>query len=531
MLTYASGSRAFVLLASDPGVAASAERAGLDQSRPLTKTKGFPVFITREPAAALQFFKLGDVAAQTALAGVAQEAKASWASGAPGFTAPCPRGRAFLPFQLAGIQYALNRQHTLIGDEPGLGKTIQAIGLSNAAGSKFSLVICPASLRLNWRREIRAWSTIPDVGVYPVMKAKDGVNPFSNYVLISYELARQPDIHATLCELGAKRGWDHLILDEAHYLKTPGARRTHAIFGYAHNPEIDHISKYAKRITALTGTPLPNRPRECYTITRALCWDAIDWMSYDAFTHRYNPSFAWPSGRVEERMGHLPELQFRLRTNFMVRRLKKDVLKDLPPKQYELTYVEETGAIRHALRAEALLHFDPSKLDQKMLIDGAVSTARRLMGEAVAPRAVEHVKILFDGGVEKILLGAWHHSVMDYLEKNLQQFGVLRLDGKTPKGRIEAMKAIFQSDPKVGIWLGQLQASGEGHNLTAASHVVLAEPSWVPKDNEQFIDRAHRIGQKGNVLAQFLVAPGSLAERILGVAIEKAQVIHATLDR
>lgn len=492
--------------------------------------------------AALAFWRQATPRAKEALHDLKEAYEASkrttpW----PGWEAiPKPDDCAYLPYQLAGIQYAARRRHSLIGDAPGLGKTIQAIGLANYVGARRVLVICPGNVRINWDRQIRRWSTIEDLHTYPILKSRDGVSPYAHYVVTSYELARTDSIRDAL----ATGRFDMLVLDEAHYLKTPDARRTRAVFGgreyqYAlgedgsvqgHYVELAGLAASASRVVALTGTPLPNRPRECYTLARHLCWDSIDWASEENFSYRYNPR-GFPGDR--EVAGRLTELQVRLRANFMIRRLKEDVLKDLPPKRYELCYVEENGAIRRALQRERLLDISIDDIENphfKMF--GEVSTVRRMMGEAMVPRIVEHVKMLLDGGVEKLVLFAHHRSVMDELQKRLEQYGVCMIrGGMTPLAKQAAIDTFIR-DPKKRIFEAQINVGGVGIDglQQVASHTVLAEASWVPGENDQAIDRLHRHGQRGSVLAQFLVASGSISEMIFARTIEKNQTIHQTLD-
>lgn len=530
LLTYNGANGLFVLYTDNP---AQAVVAGLTKS---TTAKGRPgmaevVYFTDCAPAVVPFAQEhGDDLARLALADMLHEYDRSFAKDGLVIPGIVPPGLELMPFQHLGVDYGRTRRHVLFGDEPGLGKTVQAIALANYDCAERVLVICPASLRLNWQREIRRWSTLKKLSTYPVLKSGDGVNPHANYVIISYDLARLPHVANVL----KKIKWDHVVLDEAHYLKTPDAQRTQAIFGHndLHRDHHAGIADGAGRTVALTGTPLPNRPRECYTLTRALCWDAIDWQSYDHFIGRYNPSFKWPSGRIEERTGRLPELQARLRCNFMVRRSKADVLKDLPAKRYELTYVEPDGAIRKVLAKEKMLDFSIDDLeDPNFEILGAIATVRREMGEAKAPRVIEHVDMLLDGGVDKILLFAHHRNVMDLLAAGLGKHGLVRIDGSVSAVARSKIVDQFQQDPKTRVFLGQLKAAGEGLTLTAASHVVFAEASWSSGENEQGVDRAHRIGQLSSVLAQFVVAPGSLDEKILSRAIEKSHHIHAALDK
>lgn len=526
----------------DPALAATiAAEAGLAHSIPASAKHGFPVYFTDVPYAVLHLRHFADSEAAAILRPMADTWDASRKT-ASEISIPSPEGRIPRPFQRAFVDYAIGRKNILLGDAPGLGKTIQAILLANIKGYKRVLVICPATVRLHWAKFVREWSVIPNVLAYPVLQSSDGVHPKAHYVITSYEVARD-GLWAVL--MGYE--WDLVIIDEAHYLKTPDSGRTRALFGGgAKRFKEGGITSRAGQILALTGTPLPNRPREGYTLARALDWESIDWSSFDTFKQRFNPggqsiSVSPVTGKVSryvwEHVGRLPELNARLRCNFMCRRLKEDVLHDLPAKEYELTYVETTGAILRALRQERLLDIDPDALiNNGFSFDGGqVATVRRVMGEAMVPQVVEHCKTLLDGGVDKLVVGAYHSSVIDTLAYMLRDFGVLVIDGRTPirqrQGGQFSMVEQFRHNPEKRVIIVQLlTAPGIDGLQDVASHAVLAEPDWVPATNEQFIDRLHRMGQQGSVLAQFMVAKGSLAEYIIGKAIDKAHTTFKVLD-
>lgn len=537
VLKFHQQSDSYFLISED---AEKAQKAGLTQSTKRKGPNGESVWYTADyqknpvdnPYAALPFFSEAEGDAADRLRSLQDDYELSWATDSD-TEYPCPEGLSFLPYQKAGIHYAVEKGNVLIGDEMGLGKTPQSIGVANAIGAKKVLVLCPASIRLNWRREIKKWSTIPRVKVDAVLKASAGVHPCAHYVVCSYDLARNLDIHEVLCETD----WDLLIIDEAHYLKSSDAQRTRAVFGGGMKAPFKnrHISDKAGKIVALTGTPLPNRPRECYTISRGLCWDAIDWASYDDFCFRHNPSARVGSGgAVREEKGRLLELQARLRCNFMIRRLKKDVLKDLPDKRYEMSYVETNGKIQQVLQKERLLDFDPDEVSNPdFFLDGAISTVRREMGEAKVPRIVEHMKYLLDiAEVEKVVMFSHHRSVMDALHEALDKYGVAVVRGGMSAVAKQEEVDKFVNDPKCRIFSGQLDAASTGIDglQKVASHVVLAEPAWNPGINEQAIDRCHRFGQHGNVIAQFLVVEGSLDEKVLSSVVGKAHTVHEALD-
>jgi SWI/SNF-related matrix-associated actin-dependent regulator 1 of chromatin subfamily A len=463
------------------------------------------------------------------------------------YHAPHGEGITPKPYQHAAVEYALARDHCLIGDAPGLGKTGEAIMLSNAIESQRTLVVCPASLRLNWQREIKMWSTLDNVSVYPVLKSKDGVSNVHDYVVISYALLSNPSI---LNAIMAER-WDHLILDEAHALKDPkGNKRTQVICA----PDL--IPSVVGRITMLSGTILPNQPIEVYNCMRLLDWDSIDRMSLASFRDHYyamgqgyvrGPVFdpakqsnVWKlhwSDRVRNVPRNLDDLQYRLRHNIMVRRLKEQVLDQLPPKQWHPFPLEMTTGIRRALKhegwkkAEKLYKMNAHAFDSGVPIDGAISTARRELGEAKVASIIPYIEELLASGTEKLVVAAWHHSVLDYLKDALKEHGLVFMDGSTSAKKKQAVVDQFQDDSTVKIVLGQMLPLGEGWTLTAAQDVVLCEPDWVPGKNDQLLDRIHRIGQEGSyVIGHVPVVPDTLDERILNTAIVKDQNIYKALD-
>ena len=478
------------------------------------------------------------------------EVLASRATAPQFYRAPSPHdhGRGYQPmdYQYSGVEYMIRRENGLFGDEPGLGKSAEAIMLSNAIEAKRTLVVCPASLRLNWQREIDMWSTKPNVKSYPVMKSRDGVSLVHDYVIVSYDLLRNDGVLAALLD----GRWDHLILDEAHMLKDPkGNKRTKVICA----PDL--LPSVVGRITLCSGTIMPNQPIECYNPIRLTNWNAIDKISLEEFKEYY---YDWGSGFVtitrkingetvtEQKWSNhvrnvprnLGDLQHRLRKHLMVRRLKKDVLPQLPAKQWHPFPIDASDAdIQKALKhpgwaeAERLYEMDPHAFEMEGVMDGTISTARRVLGEAKAPAVVEFVKELVRSGVQKVVVGAWHHSVLGYMRQELDHLGLTFMDGSTSPARKQEAVDQFQNNPKVRIILGQMLPLGEGWTLTAAQDMVLAEPFWVPGKNDQLFDRINRLGQQSNhTIGHIPIVPGTLDERILARAIEKDQHIYLAQD-
>jgi SNF2 family DNA or RNA helicase len=208
-------------------------------------------------------------------------------------------------------------------------------------------------------------------------------------------------------------------------------------------------------------------------------------------------------------------------------------MKQLHMPEYEIVQVEETGEVRAALRAESLLGLDIETLQttRDYTILGHIAQVRREMGIAVAPQAADYVRVILEGGEDKVVVFGWHIEVLDILQQSLARFGVLRIDGSTTAKKRQHYVDLFRSDPAMRVMLGNIQSMGTGVDglQEVATHCVLVEPSWTPGENQQAVDRLDRGGQKGQVQADFLVAPGSVAEKILVAALRKADTIHRTI--
>lgn len=547
MLKFNEANSSFILFTDE---AKRAEAAGLTLSESIRGPGGEKVYFTSDhsqspdfnPYAVLEFWDEADEHARSILSPLHRDYIASWAD-ETSYMAPCPDDKEPMLFQNAGVEYCLGRHNSILGDEMGLGKTIQAILLANALDARKVLVVCPASIRLNWCREIREWSTLWRPRIQAILKGSDGVHPEADFIVVSYDLLRNKGIHAALRAIP----FDLAITDEGHYLKSPEAQRTRAVFGGGERGSKFHengLDRNSRRIVTLTGTPLPNRPREAYTLARGLNWESIDYLSLDAFQYRYNPSMnifrvdpetgEQKTIKIEDR-GRLGELNARLRCNMMVRRLKRDVLPQLPDKRYEMTYIEPDGAISEVLAREALIDFDPHELfNEDFTLDGTpISTLRREMGEAMVPRVVDYMKYLLDiVEAPKVILYAHHKSVIRDLAEALDpKYGVVVHRGGMSTGAKEQVKADFISG-RPRIFLGQLDTmEGVDGLQSVCRNAVFAEPAWTPGRNEQCVDRAHRIGQHDNVVAHFLLVEGSFNEKVLNVVLDKAGDIHASLDR
>jgi len=511
--------------------------------------RGTALLFTKEPYAAVDFIEHATDNARAQLQSIHDAIQDSWRDSSDAHIR-VPMDKELWPFQRASVAYALRRDRCLIGDQPGLGKTPIAIAYANEISAKSVLVICPANIRLQWADRIREWSTLPwPYVVYPIISGRHGVHPSAHWTIVSYDLARTEEIGRAL----ARRLYDLVILDEAHYLKTIDTGRTRAVFG-------DHtdwcrkqlkeggwenlfpaIASRAGAVLALTGTPLPNRPREAYVLSRKFCWDAIDFMSEERFNERFNPVARLQGVRSDgstydytrEEVGRGPELQARLRANFMVRHLKRDVMPQLKLPVYDIVRVEESRAVKSALAAESLLDIDPEMLSSgDITVNGQWAIVRHMIGLAIAPQVGDYAAMCLDGGEDKIVIFAWHKDVLDLLQNRLSRFGVLRIDGSTSALQRKARVDAFVSQPRARVMLGNTMALGTGTDglQKVSAHCLIAEPDPVPGSNEQAIDRLDRGGQTRTVLADLFVAPGSLLEKILEIALRKRHNTHVALD-
>ena len=485
-------------------------------------------------------YSLADLGNAPELAAYRREIEASRALDGKG-TVKLPPGKELWPFQKATLDYLLSRGGGINGDQPGLGKTPTSIAFSNEIEAQRVLVIVPASLRIQWGERIREWTTIPNCKVSVMLKVKDGIHPTAHYQVISYEAARNPAIIRAI----SKTPWDLLICDEAHKMKNIDALTTRAILGNARG-EYQHgehkmkaIAHHCKKQLALTGTLLLNRPSECYVLFRHFDHESIDFMTEDAFKERYNRqadmrTIEGKRFKLESTSLEL-ELQNRLRVNILARHEKTDVLKFMKPPRYSIVKCEENGAVKAALDAEGMLEIDVDdiKTTTKFEILGHIAEVRRQMGVALAPQVIDYAAEFLEGGDEKLVIFGWHIEVLDLLEAGLSRFGTVRVDGR--KSATARQKAVddFVGRADKRVFIGNIQAAGTGLDglQTVCSKCYLAEPDWVPAQNEQAVARLDRLGQQGIVSAEIFVAPGSISEKILVKALEKMNVIHRVLDQ
>lgn len=443
---------------------------------------------------------------------------------------PAPAGLAYLNYQRAGIFYALNRRGTLLGDEMGLGKTVQAIGVVNMLPQAARvLIVCPASLRLNWRAEWRRWHTGTLRPALLDHWPRGLFDPAQGKALIvSYDSVQK--WHPMI----AAEPFDVLICDEAHLVRTEAARRTKALFGGKYKGRTFEPIR-ARRKLFLTGTGIVNKATDLWPLVKALDPQGLGASRVDFMT-RYGPE------------GRLAELHLRLRTRIMVRRLKDDVLKELPAKRRQIVLLDvpdQAGilaaegqalsmakALFEKTRAEiaGLPHAEQvMRLRQcRAIAMSEISRVRKETAIKKLPQAIEHIHDIL-GNVAKLVVFSHHHDVADGLADAFRKIAVC-LDGRTDLAQRQAAVDRFQQDPGARVFLGSIRAAGLGITLTAASTVVFVELDWTPAAMMQSEDRLHRIGQHNPVLVQHLVIDGSIDAKMARIIVEKQATMDAALD-
>jgi SNF2 family DNA or RNA helicase len=467
------------------------------------------------------------------------------------FEVPVPVGLSLLPYQRAGVEFCSKRRNVLLCDEMGLGKTIEAIGIINADVSLESvLIIAPASLKLNWQRELRKWLTRElSIGI-----ASGSNVPNTDIVIINYDIMTRNRAKLD------KRAWDLLVCDEAHALKNEKAQRTKAVLGSkktAKRPADPGI--VARRKLMMTGTPILNRPNELWTLLQAVDRDGLG-KDFWAFHKRYCNAAKGEYGWDFSGASNLEELQRRLReTGVMLRRLKADVLTELPAKRRQMIALDAAGSaviVQRELaefelvrkragldearaRLEAAKEFrDTNRAEYEAaaaqlrsaqgVILSEMSRVRHATAVAKIPFVIEHLADALESE-GKVICFAHHHDVIDALAEAFGDVAVAFTGDHSAKAKDAAVER-FQTDPSCKLFLGSVTAASLGITLTASSHVVFAELDWRPAIVTQAEDRAHRIGQRDSVLVQHLVFDGSLDATMVQKIIEKQAIIDAALD-
>lgn len=429
-----------------------------------------------------------------------------------------PEDLNYMPFQEEGIRWAMTRPASLIADEMGLGKTVQGIGVINSTKAKKVLILCPASVKLNWRYELAKWLVHP-LSIHVVIKRSESIPP-SDVIILNYDLLIHPNI---LEQLTARR-YAIGIFDESHYLKNHRAKRTKAVFGRK------GIIRQCVFKILLTGTPVLNRPIELWPMLAALAPDSIrPHNTYIGYARRY--CGAWSNGLRLEVRGHsnLGELHKRLTKDFMICRKEVDVMGQLPPRRYQFIKFSPEQKQRGALNILEQATKDDFKRRKLGLSLGEIAQIRREMAESKLERAKDYLIDMLQQ-TDKMVIFFHHKSIRDKIIKLLQSINkqYIIVDGDVPSGNRYGVVQKFVSDNNVSVFLGQIQAAGQGiDGLQKVCHnIIFMEIAWTPGEIVQAIKRVHRWGQAQPVLIKFLLWEKSIEENMIRTVLDKTEVIR-----
>lgn len=483
-------------------------------------------------------------------------------------------------YQKAGVAYALQAKRTFLADEMGLGKTVQAIGVVHAADAYPSVVVCPATLKRNWQREFN--TAVDGLNVVIV----DGRTPVdlsnADVVVLNYDILQH---HlGALQEISPKAA----IFDESHYVKNQKAARTVAALALADTIDSDGY------VLALTGTPVTNKTAEFVTQLQLLGQlEAVAPNSRNpvgSFLYRYcDPQFTgYGNTKTYNGATNSDELQEKLRSRCYVRRQKRDVLTDLPPKTRQTTLLgvkdedlseyrsaEKNFAefiadklvkeLREERKAANLAEADPDDEYGQYSIDDIIdaldgsndkykkmgfrnkeefdewskaklkaqgqatiaqfATLRKELGKAKIPAAIERIDSFQDSTGRKAVIFAHHKEVVDALAKH---YNAPKISGSVNLQERQRAVDSFQNDPDTKIIVCNNKAAAEGITLTAASDLFIVEQDWTPMDQAEA--RIDRIGQTQPVTIHYLLAADTMDEVVHQTVERKRKVVNAATD-
>jgi len=426
------------------------------------------------------------------------------------------KGELF-PFQQKGLEFLEMRGgRALIADEMGLGKTIQALAyLQLHLELRPAIIICPASLKLNWLREANKWMTNPNC---VLLEGRTAYRPSGKIPIINYDIlpfwvdalkAIQPKV---------------IITDECHYYKSNTANRTKAV---------KRLAKSVNHFIALSGTPIINRPVEIYNAVHII--DPAVMPSFWTYAKRYcgarHNGFGWDFTGAT----HQQELHEKLIKSVMIRRLKKDVLLDLPDKIYSFVPMELGNMKEYHLAENHFIQYIRTTKGEKAAIKakGAetlvqIETLKQLAVNGKIQGVIDWIENFLSVS-DKLVIFAVHKSTISTL---MDQFGsiAVKIDGSVSMPERQKAVDAFQTNDKIKLFIGNIQAAGVGITLTASSNVAFIELPWTPGAVSQAEDRCHRIGQKDNVTVYYLLAADTIEEKIAHLLDSKKKVLNRVLD-
>ncbi len=444
-----------------------------------------------------------------AAADAVRESRATTAEAIPEVAAKL--GGELEPFQWVAVRYALEARRTFFADEQGLGKTVEALATLEADDAYPAVVVCPASLKLNWRRETERW--LPHRSV-ALLEGRSAVELKADITILNYEIV------AAHREALGRRAPRALVVDESHYVKNPQAKRTHAVRRLAASVSADGLR------LALTGTPVMNHAEELIAQLRVL-GRLEDFGSGARFARQFQGELS------EER------LHWHLRRRCFVRRLKSEVLPQLPAKRQVILPVALDNEPEYRLAEKdviAWLREQPLDLSELNARIAATLRAQRLAQlttlQRLAARGKLHAALAwihdFLASGEPLVVFARHIEVQQAVVQRFPH--ALHLLGSDTQQAREDAVAAFQRPNGPPLIVAATRVGAQGITLTRASNVAFLELEWTPALHDQAEDRCHRIGQRDAVTAWYLLAADTIDETMARLIAHKRGIVAAVTD-
>lgn len=440
-------------------------------------------------------------------------------------------------YQREGINFGLRNKRIIIGDEPGLGKTLQSIGIVDTANAYPCLVICPSSLKINWQREFEkftdksalvldnnvrtTWGYLLTMGVHQV-------------AIVNYESLRKYfvwDIKGDGKQFRLKdvvfcpqiTAFKSIIIDESHRVKDPSAQQTIFTKG---------LSVGKDWCILLSGTPVVNRPEDL--IAQLSIMNRLSEFGGRAkFVADYCTD---PKDKKAEPAVPLSVLSKQLYDTCMIRREKAKVLPQLPDKTRVDLYVEINNALEYNLAAADLASYlreytecTDREIRRKMRMEALVKfmTLRSLATKGKVSQAIDFIRTFLESG-KKLIVFCSLHEIVDELQKAFPC--AVTVTGRDSSVNKQASVDAFQNNPDVNLIICSIKAAGVGLTLTASSDVAFVELAWTYADCCQCEDRAHRIGQKDNVTCYYLLGRGTIDHTIYSLIHHKKTIANEIMN-
>jgi SWI/SNF-related matrix-associated actin-dependent regulator 1 of chromatin subfamily A len=423
-----------------------------------------------------------------------------------------------LEHQKEAVEKLAGSRRFILADDMGLGKTTATIIAALETGSKKILIICPASLKINWQREIENYSDRP---VYIAEGKKFSTE--SDFVIVNYDILKNfhdTDPKKKSGSILNQSNFDLVILDEAHMISNPQAQRTKII---------NHFVKDIKRVWLLTGTPMTSRPMNYYNLLNIIESPvAQNWMAYAI---RYCQGYQFMAGRRKvwnvTGASNLEELRDRT-SKQILRRLKEDVL-DLPDKIISPVYLRLKSKEYEELMGEYYDWFDNKKDESSSLTVqfSKLMKVRKVIANEKTKQTIEFAENIIEQGKKVIIFT----NFTDTLQTIYQHFGkqAVYLDGSCSKPHRQNAVDEFQENDKIKVFVGNLKAAGVGLTLTAAEVVIMNDLSFVPAEHAQAEDRAYRYGQKSNVLVYYPLYENTIEGAVYDILNRKKEIIRTVM--